>query len=289
MTTLASQPPQPSAFRPTNIQDGPSVALFRSAEHAAPPQLKRSFGSLDSVMDDHLSPVSAASPEDAPPGKMAIPRALKRPCDDSTMNNGPLSREITLKPRPKPGRKPMADQNDSSDKRKTQNRIAQRHFRDRRAQKCNDLELENSQLKETHRGEMSALRDQLMQRDAHITALLAEKVDAVAERARVDSELSQLRERNVVLQRELDAAKLHHANAHASHPQRAAITSNFVSSVHQILTPPSDNDPHDEYEVDFTNIYATRKPSAFTSGLGTDEHCGFCSDVENCICRQQEE
>jgi hypothetical protein len=71
--------------------------------------------------------------------------------------------------------------------------------------------------------------------------------------------------------------------------QRAAITSNFVSSVHQILTPPSDNDPHDEYEVDFTNIYATRKPSAFTSGLGTDEHCGFCSDVENCICRQQEE
>jgi hypothetical protein len=119
------------------------------------------------------------------------------------MNNGPLSREITLKPRPKPGRKPMADQNDSSDKRKTQNRIAQRHFRDRRAQKCNDLELENSQLKETHRGEMSALRDQLMQRDAHITALLAEKVDTAAERARIDSELSQLRERNVVLQREL--------------------------------------------------------------------------------------
>lgn len=71
--------------------------------------------------------------------------------------------------------------------------------------------------------------------------------------------------------------------------QRPAIASNFVSSVHQILTPPSDNDPHDEYEVDFTNIYATRKPSAFASGLGTDEHCGFCSDVENCICRQQEE
>jgi hypothetical protein len=68
-----------------------------------------------------------------------------------------------------------------------------------------------------------------------------------------------------------------------------SVASNLVSSVHQILTPPSDNDPHDEYEVDFTNIYASRKPSAFTSGLGTDEHCGFCSDVENCICRQQEE
>jgi hypothetical protein len=134
---------------------------------------------------------------------MAIPRALKRPGDDSTMNTGPLSRESTLKPRPKPGRKPMADQNDSSDKRKTQNRIAQRHFRDRRAQKCNDLELENTQLKETHRADMSALREQLMQRDAHVTALLAEKVEAAAERARIDSELSQLRERNAVLQREL--------------------------------------------------------------------------------------
>jgi len=53
MTTLASQP-QPSAFRPTTIQDGQSVALFRSAGDAAPPQLKRSFGSLDSVIDDHL-------------------------------------------------------------------------------------------------------------------------------------------------------------------------------------------------------------------------------------------
>jgi hypothetical protein len=51
MTTLASQP-QPSAFRPSNIQDGPSVALFRSAEHTAAPQLKRTFGSLDSVIDD---------------------------------------------------------------------------------------------------------------------------------------------------------------------------------------------------------------------------------------------
>jgi hypothetical protein len=242
------------------------------------------------------------------------------------MSNGPLSREITLKPRPKPGRKPMADQNDSSDKRKTQNRIAQRHFRDRRAQKCNDLELENSQLKETHRAEVSALREQLMQRDAHVTALLAEKVDAAAERARIDSELSQLRERNAVLQRELgmfcilpyihtliliiqprcrqaspcqcprfSPSGMFRTANHSlktiilTPTQRTAITSNLISSVHQILTPPSDNDPHDEYEVDFTNIYATRKPSAFTSGLGTDEHCGFCSDVENCICRQQEE
>jgi hypothetical protein len=169
---------------------------------------------------------------------MAIPRAAKRPCDDSTMSNGPLSREITLKPRPKPGRKPMADQNDSSDKRKTQNRIAQRHFRDRRAQKCNDLELENTQLKEAHRLEMSALREQLMQRDAHIAALLAEKVDADAERARVDSECNQLRERNVVLQRELGMFYILHPpeETHTNHSIQIPPSSIMPVLMHLILS-----------------------------------------------------
>ncbi|KAG9544454.1 hypothetical protein KCU97_g21513, partial [Aureobasidium melanogenum] len=184
----------------------------------------------------------------------------------------------------------MADQNDSSDKRKTQNRMAQRNFRDRRAQKCNDLEIENAQLKANYESDRSAWMEQLRQRDAENARLSAQLADGNAKSAQIDLENRQLKERIAEMQRELDAAKAHHASAHAhpSHPQRS-VASNLVSSVHQILTPPSDNDPHDEYEVDFTNIYASRKPSAFTSGLGTDEHCGFCSDVENCICRQQEE
>jgi hypothetical protein len=134
----------------------------------------------------------------------------------------------------------MADQNDSSDKRKTQNRIAQRHFRDRRAQKCNDLEIENTQLKETHRVEMSALREQLMQRDAHIAALLAEKVDAVAERACVDTECNGLRERNVVLQRELgmfhilpDILTLH--GIYTNHPTQ--MQPSFIMPMLMLLTP----------------------------------------------------
>ncbi|KAG9765763.1 hypothetical protein KCU73_g188, partial [Aureobasidium melanogenum] len=285
MTTLA---PQSSTLYPATTQDGPHVALFRAAGDGAPPQLKRSIGSIDSAMDAH-SPISAASPDDAPPGKIAIP-ALKRPRNDSAVNNGPLSRDVVLKPRPKPGRKPMADQNDSSDKRKTQNRMAQRNFRDRRAQKCNDLEIENAQLKANYESDRSAWIEQLRQRDAENARLSAQLADGNAKSAQFDLENRQLKDRIAEMQRELDAAKAHHANAHAhpSHPQRS-VASNLVSSVHQILTPPSDNDPHDEYEVDFTNIYASRKPSAFTSGLGTDEHCGFCSDVENCICRQQEE
>jgi hypothetical protein len=73
----------------------------------------------------------------------------------------------------------------------------------------------------------------------------------------------------------------------------ANVQTNNTSLAHQILTPLSDHhETHDELEVDFTHIFSTRKPSAYTSGnspIGTDDHCGFCSDVENCICRQQEE
>ncbi|KAI4731946.1 hypothetical protein E4T49_00078 [Aureobasidium sp. EXF-10728] len=292
MTTLASSQPQPSPFYPSTIQDGPSVAGFRPAgEHA--PQLKRGFGSVDSAMDEQ-SPVSAASPEDAPPGKMRIP-PLKRPRNDSANNNGPLSKEVHLPARPRPGRKAMADSNDSTDKRKNQNRQAQRNFRDRRAQKCQDLEVENARLKEDvadSEAQRSALVEQLRQRDAENARLVAREGDAVVAKAQADLELRQAKERIMELQRELGNC----CNAYylveaimLTLAQRSVIAPNFVSSVHQILTPPSDHDPHDEYEVDFTNIYASRKPSAFASGLGTDEHCGFCSDVENCICRQQEE
>lgn len=51
MTTLAPSQPQASSFYSATTQDGPSVALFRAAGDGAPPQLKRSIGSLDSTMD----------------------------------------------------------------------------------------------------------------------------------------------------------------------------------------------------------------------------------------------
>lgn len=49
MSTLASA--QPSSVYPATTQDGPHVALFRAAGDGAPPQLKRSIGSIDSTMD----------------------------------------------------------------------------------------------------------------------------------------------------------------------------------------------------------------------------------------------
>lgn len=72
---------------------------------------------------DTLSPKSEA------PTKVAIPRN----------NNGPAMKNYNVPARVKPGRKPL--DTDPDDKRKSQNRQAQRNFRDRRAQKVHELEV----------------------------------------------------------------------------------------------------------------------------------------------------
>ncbi|CAC9894170.1 unnamed protein product [Aureobasidium pullulans] len=226
----------------------------------------------------------AASP-DAPPGKVAIPALPppKRPRNDSAVNNGPLSKEVKLMARPKPGRKPMNDPDDSQDKRKTQNRVAQRNFRDRRAQKCAELEVANKELDDRYNRDMHVKNEQLMAQGARIAQLEAEKAQSETEKTALALENDKLKVQ--LQQRELDIAKLQSASSTAQ-SQRSMLAPSSVSSVHQILTPPSDS-YHDELEMDFTNLYSRSKPSVFT--VDPEEHCGFCSDVENCICRQQEE
>ncbi|THX77575.1 hypothetical protein D6D04_06246 [Aureobasidium pullulans] len=277
MTSLASSQPQNTGFLSGSSPDV-SLARFRSAD-GAHPTLKRSLGSFD-----EQSPVSAASP-DAPPGKVAIPALPppKRPRNDSAVNNGPLSKEVKLMARPKPGRKPMNDPDDSQDKRKTQNRVAQRNFRDRRAQKCAELEVANKELDDRYNRDMHVKNEQLMAQGARIAQLEAEKAQSETEKTALALENDKLKVQ--LQQRELDIAKLQSASSTAQ-SQRSMLAPSSVSSVHQILTPPSDS-YHDELEMDFTNLYSRSKPSVFT--VDPEEHCGFCSDVENCICRQQEE
>ncbi|KAK5107932.1 hypothetical protein LTR62_000537 [Meristemomyces frigidus] len=65
-----------------------------------------------------------------------------------TLPTGPMSSPVNLKPRPKPGRKPMVDE-DKTNARRQQNRIAQRRFRDRRHQKLVETQADLHQAKET--------------------------------------------------------------------------------------------------------------------------------------------
>lgn len=81
--------------------------------------------------------------------------------------------------------------------------MAQRNFRDRRAQKCNDLEVENQQLRQSYETDRSAWMEQLRQRDAENASLVAQLADGNAKLAQADLENRQLKERIAEMQREL--------------------------------------------------------------------------------------
>lgn len=81
--------------------------------------------------------------------------------------------------------------------------MAQRNFRDRRAQKCNDLEIENAQLKANHESDRSAWIEQLRQRDAENARLSVQLADGNAKSAQIDLENRQLKDRIAEMQREL--------------------------------------------------------------------------------------
>ena len=90
-----------------------------------------------------------------------------------------------MPPRPKPGRKPLP-QEDAQDRRRLQNRMAQRSFRDKRAQKVSDLQKDNAAIREqaeqVHRKLSNALEDQ-RSRSTQLT-LENEKLKAELEAAK---------------------------------------------------------------------------------------------------------
>lgn len=89
--------------------------------------------------------------------------------DASAQPSGPMTRQVEVPQRPRPGRKPIKD-SDSKDRRRKQNRDAQRKFRDKRVEKLSDTQAELERTKvelqeqgaEYHR-ELQVLRDEISQ------------------------------------------------------------------------------------------------------------------------------
>lgn len=131
------------------------------------------------------SPGSELSP--SPPAekrpKIAIPRQVH--------SNGPMQRIVQLPPRARPGRKPLSG--DTNDKRKDQNRNAQRAFRDRRAQRVFDLEQENAQLKAAHSNEIAHKDDMISQLQTGLSQQDNENSRLKAENAQLQAEIAQLK------------------------------------------------------------------------------------------------
>lgn len=65
-----------------------------------------------------------------------------------TGGNGPAGSSWTVPARPKPGRKPLEKTEDPHNRRKVQNRQAQRAFRDRRARRVQELEEAMQKMKD---------------------------------------------------------------------------------------------------------------------------------------------
>lgn len=108
-------------------------------------------GSLKHNLHASLTSRSIAATPPLPAGpvksKAAVP--ISR-CPPPRM--GPVSSQVQVPPRPKPGRKPMPPDK-ASDRRRLQNRIAQRNFRDKRQQKVCELNEEINDLKSLQREE----------------------------------------------------------------------------------------------------------------------------------------
>ena len=85
-----------------------------------------------------------------------------------------MSSHVVVPPRPRPGRKPIA-QEDAADRRRLQNRIAQRNFRDKRQQKLYETQSELEDRKQEWKAHTSDLEIKLDAMRRMESALKTEK------------------------------------------------------------------------------------------------------------------
>ncbi|QIX01784.1 hypothetical protein AMS68_007301 [Peltaster fructicola] len=201
------------------------------------------------------------------------------------------------------GRKPMPP-SEASDRRRTQNRMAQRNFRDKRQQKVTELKEvvanTNQQLHDAiaegrrHAAKLSALNDQYRQLDEQ----------RCAEIETLKQKLESAEKRVVFLEQTAGAPGHAHmgmssqSDTHGrfSGPKLPAIADRAADRPQEIAIP---TPPEDKWnEIDMTEAWLRSKPSndqQHDSGnwtgyeMDTDpmtgSGCGFCTDDSNCACK----
>jgi hypothetical protein len=93
---------------------------------------------------------------------------------------GPASKQHTVPPRPKPGRKPAQDEPQT--KRKAQNRDSQRAFRARNRAKAEELVQAAESAKQAHRDEVAAMTIEMNELKTRIKALEEQNTVLMAQR-----------------------------------------------------------------------------------------------------------
>lgn len=194
-----------------------------------------------------------------------------------------MSRDYSqIPPRPKPGRKPATDS--PSSKRKEQNREAQRAYRARKAQQCDELEEELSKRNKEWADKESAWQRRFdeqermqIQNDANHTAftgsLERQLNDERARCTRLEEEIHRLN-------RELGAARVHRfsdssVTSYPSHSSRTTWS--------QPITPPTQEPVKRPGTFSRTTSQESRRLSQKTF----NPDCRRCEDGGPCVCLQQ--
>ncbi|BFZ57767.1 hypothetical protein PYCC9005_004820 [Savitreella phatthalungensis] len=204
-----------------------------------------------------------------------------------------LSKTWRLPARPKPGRKPAPDTPDN--KRKQQNRQAQRSFRERRAAKLQDLEGEMRHTSEQHAKEMH-FAEKEKERLSSDNIRLRQMVQALTlelERARSVAASMQSDSPKPRPLRSFDGQRL--SIASVVNPEQPADATSIPSSMSTgiPMTPPMEiiseqpAVPQDSWNLDRDllgkSVPLLRKKRKF------EQSCGFCSAGMPCVCDEESE
>jgi Txe/YoeB family toxin of Txe-Axe toxin-antitoxin module len=120
-----------------------TAAAFGQPGHA------HSVSDGNHVQHDSISPQQNKVAITTPPQSLASHQSAAlapNPSSNANVTRGPTSGAVIIPPRPKPGRKPLPQEH-AQDRRRVQNRQAQRNFRDKRAQKVSELTADNERIR----------------------------------------------------------------------------------------------------------------------------------------------
>ena len=269
------------------------------------------FGQTHSVSQDNARHDSTSS-ENTVAITAHQPQSSQQAALAPTANLGPCSRPTQMPPRPKPGRKPLP-QEDAQDRRRVQNRMAQRNFRDKRAQKVSELTADNERIRKLAADEVAMLRNKLQDQIERSAQVVVEneklKVELKAANARADDAERKFQMMNhstgVVKSLGFPHAALQNIGTGTSLPPMMAnwngpVADHARASHGAIPTPPVEGKNNDwsENETDLTNFFSSRKVNNAPQNTDNDtqwlsgnmdvdrEHadCGFCTDEGNCAC-----
>jgi hypothetical protein len=201
------------------------------------------------------------------------------------------------------------DQDHASDRRKVQNRQAQRNFRDKRAQKVSDLNDALVIEKEKRQEAENAL--------ANMQHIMQERINKILEDLRVSNDRAASFERKFNEEKTARLAAERDLHAHSVSKQMGFPNSIVQTAGTSAALPPISTtmntsmphghvnqapDPYAEHEIDITAQWSN---GTFNKGLNTSNNqvdwidsnmdidkaiggdCGFCNDSGPCPCREE--